>query len=88
MKDLQQKARRSLNGEPTHVIYETKFGINLVIYGTWNLTKNEQSIQKKKYRTLTNVNSFSDEVLKKSNTDKYIKQIDDITDEEGSKKLL
>ena len=29
MKDLQQKARRSLNGEPPHAIYEAKFGLIL-----------------------------------------------------------
>ena len=27
MKDLQRKARRSLNGEPAHVIYKTKFDL-------------------------------------------------------------
>ena len=40
MEELQQKARRSLNGEPARAIWKTKF--QFIIYRTWKLTKNEK----------------------------------------------
>ena len=42
MKERQQKTRCSLNGEPAHAIYKTRFCIYLLIYRTWNLTEKEK----------------------------------------------
>ena len=68
MKDLQNKAKQSLNGTPSHKIYSTKVYklqlITIVIYiiHRWNHTINGKKLLEEKYGELINIKPYNDDI--------------------------
>ena len=81
MKDLQDMACKSLKGD-THAIYQSQL-IYFIIYRTWNHIRNEKLLEEE-YGKLIQVKLINGGV-KENKSETYVKQIADITDEEGLK---
>ena len=84
MKELQKKAKQSLKGEPSHRIYSTKslFKYNIQ---RWNLTIKERLLEEKHGKLIT-LKPFNDDIgIADNKQQKFVKQLQGITDEEGLK---
>ena len=82
MNELQNIAKQSLNGTPSHRIYSTKckWNLYLIIYrdGLLSSTKEE------KYGKLINVKPYNGDIgIADNKHQEFVKQLQDITDEEG-----